>query len=329
MEKASDAAPFDAADSLEAEVARWFAEDSARAVQYVAEPDSALAEQRRTARNAMLDRLRQFIQELSAEAEGKSREGASVREEARPCLGAILVKPVVLEECGADVSPLCQAAREEGPQPVYRFVDDPVDIWNVEQFGPWTTPGPIARAPDGRLSGARTGAQARRGNVVFTVTLAPLLRGRSELSEEEIGEFQANLDSLGFTFDHPEVLMAPAIEFQANLPQPLGGEDLYVLHFGDLSGDDVIWTVDADSGGLVQALFPVDGATLNRLREGELVSLTAIRTPVEEGGMAEAVFTLSLLQVGQQPNVGTLLEYMSTGALSRDLLTVLPPGTGG
>jgi hypothetical protein len=329
MEKASDAAPFDATDPLEAEVARWFAEDSAMAVQYLAQPDSALAQDRSRARTAMLERLREVIRELSAEAEGKTQEGASVQEEARPCVGAILVKDVVLEECGADVSPVCQAAREEGPHPAYRFVDDPGDIWDVEQFGPWTTPGPIVRAADGRLAGARTGAQARRGNVIFTVTLAPLLRNRSELSEEEIGEFRANLDSLGFTFDHPQVLMAPAIEFQANLPQPLGGEDLYVLHFGDLSGDDVIWTVDAGSGGLVQAIFPVDGLTLNRLRDGELVSLTAIRTPAEEGEMAEAIFTLSLLQVGQQSNVGTLLEYMGTGALGRDLLALLPPGTGG
>jgi hypothetical protein len=329
LEKAADVEPFDATDSLEAQVARWFVEDSARAALYVAQPDSAIAQERSRARNAMLERLREAIRQRSAEAEGIASEGAAVEDAARPCLGAILVRGVVLEECASADSPVCQAARGEDLEAGYRFVDDPADIWDVEQFGPWTAAGPIARAPDGSLTGARTGARSRRGNLLFTVTLVPLLRDRSELGEDEIGEFSANLDSLGFTFDHPLVVMAPAIEFQANLPPPLGGEDLYVLHFGDLSGDDVIWTVEASSGGMVQAVFPANGQTLDRLRAGELVSLTALRTPTEDGGEAEVIFTLSVLQVGQQPNVEALLQYMATGALGSDLLALLPPGTGG
>ncbi|MGW8264815.1 MAG: hypothetical protein ACWGSQ_00505, partial [Longimicrobiales bacterium] len=183
----------------------------------------------------------------------------------------------------------------------------------------------------GGLLGARTAARARRGNVVFSLSLTPLLRRRSELTEEEIGEFQANLDSLKFTFDHPLFVMAPGFELRAELPAPLGGETHYVLHFGDLSGDDIIWTIEAGTPGRVQASFPATEAALSRLQAGEPVSLTALRIP--EGGVAEevaeAVFTLTLLQVGQANNVGTLVQHMSSGDLGRDLAALVPPGVGG
>ena len=184
-------------------------------------------------------------------------------------------------------------------------------------------------APNGALVGGRTGARARKGNLTFTVNLMPLLRQRSELTEEEIGQFEANLDSLGFTFEHPLVAMAPGLEVQLNLPPPVGGEDVYILHFGDLSGEDVIWSVEADAGGLVQAIFPAHRPVLDRLRAGEVVSLTAVQTPEEEGGEGVAVFTVSLLQVGQASNVDALLQYMSDGTLGRDLLALIAPGGGG
>ena len=57
------------------------------------------------------------------------------------------------------------------------------------------------------------------------------------------------------------------------------------LHFGDLTGDDVIWTIEAGAPGRVQASFPATEAGLTRLQAGEPVSLTALRIP--EGGAAE------------------------------------------
>jgi hypothetical protein len=209
------------------------------------------------------------------------------------------------------------------------FVENAEEVWDLEQYGPWSDAGPMQLAPNGALVGASTGASARKGNLTVTVNLVPLLRQRSELTEEEIVQFEANLDSLGFAFEHPLVAMAPALEVQLNLPPPVGGEDVYILHFGDLSGEDVIWSIEADAGGLVQAMFPAPGPLLDRLRAGEVVSLTAVQTPDEEGGEGQAVFTVSLLQVGQASNVDALLQYMSDGSLGRDLLGLLSPGSGG
>jgi hypothetical protein len=164
----------------------------------------------------------------------------------------------------------------------------------------------------------------------LNVALAPLLRARSELDEEGIREFEANLDSLGFSFEHPRLVMAPGIQIQGSLPAPIGGETLYVLHFGDLSGDDVIWSMDAGSGGAFQAFFPAMPRDLSRLAAGEMVSFTALRVPEGAEGEveADAVYTLSLLQVGQAEHVGSLLDYMSGGAMERDLLRLVPPGNG-
>ena len=331
LEKAEEAAPFDLSDPLEGAVARWFSADSALAVRYLAAPDSALLKERSEARTAILGRIDQAIQERAAEGQAKAREGAPVRAAAQPCEGAILVRSAVLEACATTPSPICEAAAAEETEGSGGFVDSPEDLWDVEEYRPWTTPMSLQRSPDGGLVGARTAARARRGNVVFSLSLTPLLRRRSELTEEEIGEFQANLDSLGFTFDHPLFVMAPGFELQAELPSPLGGETHYVLHFGDLTGDDVIWTIEAGSPGRVQASFPATEAALARLQAGEPVSLTALRIPEEEGAeeAADAVFTLTLLQVGQANNVGALVQHMSSGALSRDLAALVPPGAGG
>lgn len=333
LEKAGEVAPFDLSDPLEEGVARWFSADSALAVRYLAEPDSAILEERSAARAAILDRIDGTIQERAAEGQVKAREGAPIRTAAQPCEGAILVRSAVLEECETTPSPVCEAARAAGENEEGSggFVDSPEDLWDVEEYRPWTTPTALQRGPDGGLAGARTAARARRGNVVFSLSLTPLLRRRSELTEEEIGEFQANLDSLGYAFDHPLFVMAPGFELRAELPAPLGGETHYVLHFGDLTGDDIIWTIEAGTPGRVQVSFPATQDALTRLQAGDPVSLTALRIPDTEGAEepAEAVFTLTLLQVGQANNVGALVQHISSGALSRDLAALVPPGVGG
>ena len=330
LENRSSVEPLDTSDTLEAEVAAWFSSDSALAVRYIAQPDSSIAQERDRTREALLEKLRQAIVGVSDEAQGRAEEGAPIEEAAQPCIGAIFVRSAVLDECAAASSSLlCEGARAEGNDSGFMFVDNPEEVWDLEQYGPWSAAGPMQLAPNGALVGGRTGARARKGNLTFTVNLMPLLRQRSELTEEEIGQFEANLDSLGFTFEHPLVAMAPGLEVQLNLPPPVGGEDVYILHFGDLSGEDVIWSVEADAGGLVQAIFPAHRPVLDRLRAGEVVSLTAVQTPEEEGGEGVAVFTVSLLQVGQASNVDALLQYMSDGTLGRDLLALIAPGGGG
>lgn len=330
LEKAGDAAPFDQGDSLEAAVAQWFTADSILATRYLAQPDSAIARERSDKRNAVLDRLRQAIQSVSEEAQGNLGDGAAIEAEAQPCVGAVLVRSAVLEACATNPSPVCDAARAEEPQGPYSFVNSPADLWDMEEYGPWSTPGPLQLGPEGDLTGASTSARARRGNVAFVLALRPLLTERSAISDQEIAQYEANLDSVGFTFDHPDFVMAPGLEIQGNLPPPLGGETHYVLHFGDLSGDnDVIWSMPAGEGGPFQAVFPAAPSVLARLQAGEVVSFSALRLPQGEEGTAEGIFTLSLLQVGEASNVGALVEYMKNGGLSQDLRALIPPGSLG
>ncbi len=330
LEKSGDAAPFDRADSLESAVAEWFQSDSALAVRFLEASDSTIPARRDEARNAMLNRLRQAIQGISAEAQQELGDGADIGKAAEPCVGAILARSVILDECETISSPVCEAAQATDSQdPQYRFVEAPEDVWDVEEYSPWSTPEPLQADANGDLVGASTSARARRGNAVFILTLKPLLLARSEVTDEEAAQYKANLDSLGFTFDHPGFVMAPGLEIQGNLPPPLGGETDYVLHFGNLTGDDAIWGMKAGQGGSFQATFLATGPMLARLQAGELVSLSALRVPEEEGASAQAVFSLPLLQVSQSNSVGTLLQYMGGGDLNRDLKTLIPPGSGG
>ena len=333
LEKTGDVTPFDEGNPLEEAVAEWFASDSALAVQFLASPDSTIRRSRAENRARILDRINEEIQAQVVEGREMATAGATVREEAQLCEGALFVRSAVLEACATTESPICEAAQAAAgePQGTGRFVDSPEDLWDVEQYRPWTQPSGLQPGPNGALGGARSSAQARRGNVIFSLTLAPLIQSRSELPEEEIRASEANLDSLGFTFDHPSFVMAPGLELTLRLPAPLGGETHLVVHFGDLSGDDVIWTIETGPTGLIQVAFPALASHLARLRAGEPVSLTALRVQEEEGAEpeAEAVFTLTLLQVGQVTNVGSLLEYMGNGSLSQDLATLIPPGSGG
>jgi hypothetical protein len=329
LEKREDAEPFDNDDPIEGAVARWFTTDSTLAVRFIEAGDSTILTERATARAGILEQLRQSLQDVSVEAQAKLSENADIQAAAEPCIGAILIRSALLEACGDRPNPVCDAAEAQEPQGPFRIVDTPAGLWGVESYGPWAQPTPIRVGPSGELAGASTSARARIGNVELVLTLRPLLRRRPELGEEEITQYQTNLDSLGFTFDHPVFVMAPGIDVQGTLPPPLGGETHYLLHFGDLSGDDVIWSMEAGDGGPFRAVFPARAQDLARFRAGELVSFSAIRAPEQEGEAAEAVFSLSLLQVGQQSNVGLLLDYLSDGTFDRDLKALIPSGSGG
>ena len=329
LEKRQDALPLDDDDPIEAAVASWFSADSVLAVRFLEEGDSTILVERSNAREDILGRMRQSIQEVSAEAQGRWNDGVGIQAAAETCTGAILIRGAVLEQCGSQSNFVCDAARAEDPEGPYRFIDTPNSLWGVEAYGPWSEPAPIQLGPAGELVGASTSAQARIGNVEMRLTLRPLLRMRSELTDEEFAQYQANLDSLGFTFDHPGFAMAPGIDLQGTLPPPLGGETHYLFHFGDLSGDDIIWSMEAVDGGPFRAVLPAKAQDLARLRAGELASLTAIRAPENEGESGEAIFTLSFLEVGQELRVGALLQYLSDGTFEREIQALFPSGPGG
>jgi hypothetical protein len=248
-----------------------------------------------------------------------------IRDSVAPCQGAILVRSAVLEACGATSSSVCAAAASTEPSQTFRFVESAEDLWGIQEFRPWTDPEPIGLAADGTLMGARTAARARLGNVILVVGIAPMIRERSQISEEDAAEFDANLDSLGIAFDHPRFVMAPAMEVQANLPAPLEGETHYILHLGDLSEPQVLWTVPAGTGGVVQAAMPAPGPVLGALQAGQPLSLTAVQMAAEGSTEAEAVFSLQLTPVNQGRAVNALLGYIVGGQLSRDLRVLVPP----
>jgi hypothetical protein len=338
LEDTTEAAPLSTTDSVEVAVARWFQADREMALRLVAAQDSAAAAARATARDRILDLVREAMAEVNAQARALMGDAQQIEADALPCEGAIFVRPVVLEACSAVTSDMCDAAKASEPQGQYRFVEDPADLWNVEDYRPWTEPGGLQGAPDGSLTGGRTAARARKGNIVLIVGLAPMIRPRASLTPEQISEFDANLDSLGFLFDHPDFVMAPALEFQANVPPPVAGETHYLLHFGDLTGDDVIWSLPAGEQAVIQATFPASAVDLARLQRGDVVSLTAVKvpegeTPEGQDPHVEPIYTLALLQINQSQAVGLLIQYMAGGDLSRDLAALIPPsegtGTGG
>ena len=329
LEDRSEAGPLDATDSTEAVVGRWFVADSILAQRYITEKVESIQIERAEGRTAILDRIRGEVQAVSDSAQAHIGDPAALEASAEPCDGAIFVRSAVLDACAGIDSRLCRAASDTSSQSGLRFVDAAADLWDVEDYRPWSAPEPLQFTAQGGLAGARVTAQGRRGNVVVAVALAPLLPARQELDSAGIAQLESHLDSLGYIFDHPLFAMSPVIELQANVPAPIGGETHLLLHFGDLSGDDVIWSGEVGTGGIKQASILASGADLERLRSGELVSLTAVRVPEGEDPTAEAVYTVPILQVGQTQYVTALLQYMGGGALSRDLMTLIPPPAPG
>jgi hypothetical protein len=332
LEDTSQAAPFDTSNALERDVHDWFVADHALALRIVA-GEASLVAKRDTARAAIKRRLQSAMDSVSAQAKAKLGGADSIQAAAQPCQSAIFVRPAVLEACKTTPgSPLCAAAKTKpdttAPDTAqFRFVNAANDLWDIEQMEPWSDPGPLQAGPNGSLVGARTMARARRGNIIVAVALAPLFRERSALDSAEVAQFKANLDSLGFTFDHPRYVMAPALELQASVPAPIGGENLYILHFGAVSKPDVVWSVKADKGGLIQATFPATSRLLNRLKAGDALSFTALRVPP---GSTEGtpVYSIRLLNVNEATAATQLLGYMQSGDMSKDL-NALVPGTGG
>jgi len=325
LEDSMQAAPFDAGDPTESAVRQWFERDIAMGRRIAETGDTTASAEREAAKGAIRQRLEQDMDSLRTRAEAESADADEIQTAALPCQGAVLVRPVVLDACRASASDaqVCAAAADTSQRALFRFVDKAEDLWNIEELRPWTDPGPLQVTQDGALVGARTSARSRLGNVVVAVALAPLIQERAQVDSARAAEFDANLDSLGFTFDVPRFVMSPALEIQANLPAPLGGETHYLLHFGEPGAPQVVWSMPADSGGIVQAVVPLTPDVLGKLQAGEPLSLTAVRMAGQpaEGGppQAEFVYTVGLMQVGEARAAAALVDYMAHGGLAEDL----------
>jgi hypothetical protein len=225
---------------------------------------------------------------------------------------------------------LCGEARGATPSGRYRFVDAAEDLWDIESVMPWSSPTPVVFTPQGDVGSAQTSTASRRGNLLLALAVRLLVQDRSTLSQDQLTDLQASLDSLGFAFEHPQYMIAPVLTLGLNVTEPLAGAHFYFLHFGDLSEpvEDVIWSAPTGAAGALEVIIPAKRATLDRLAEGEIVTLTAVRFPDLTSTSGEAVFSLQLTSAGEASSVSEFLLYVTGGQLSDDLTALVPPAGG-
>jgi hypothetical protein len=313
---------LDREDPTESAVYDWFVSDGRLAQSILDTGNQALQQQRTISREQIRGEVQAQAQVIQAEAQAIIDTSDGLGTEANPCDGAILIRPVVIDACETEQSPVCDAAADSAGIPGYSFVETPEDLWGVQELRPWTQPGGLQLEANGTLGGARTIAFARHGNVVLTVAFSPLIVDRRALTEEQAGEFKEILDSLGFEFEHPDLVYAPSLAVRATLPESLAGEDSYVLHFGSAEDADLLWTGPAGTGELIEVPVVLDARHVVRLQAGEPIRLTAVHT-VEDADN-EAVFTLELTTVNQVTATRALLGYMA-GQMVADLNRLAPP----
>lgn len=301
-------AALDTTDALEAEVAAWFARDQELAQRYVATLAQPLVEERAEARDSIGAAINAALTTVQTQANEHIDAAGDLAERAGPCDGAIFVRSVVEEACATADGPLCEAARQEpSPESPFRFVDQPEAVWDYQQMRPWSDPGPLRVGPNGQLDGARTIVYSRTGNVVVSVAFSPILRDRAEMTPEEIEAFAGTNEALGLRFDHPDLAFAPGLGIRATLPEPLGGEARYLLHFGSTSSPDVVWTGQAGTGTALEANIRLTPEHVGKLRAGETLTFSA----VAEAAADAPVFSIELAAVNQTRASTALLGYMA------------------
>jgi hypothetical protein len=316
---------LDLSDATESAIYDWFLADGRLAQSFVDTGNQALQQQRTINREQIRGRVQAQGEEVQAEAQMIIEAAGDLGTRTNLCEGAILIRPTVLEACETEESPVCDAAADTIATPGYAFVDSPGDLWGVEELRPWSQPGALQIEPDGTLSGAMTVALARIGNVVLTVAFSPLIMERSALSEDATADFQQILDSLGFEFDHPDFIYAPSLAVRATLPEPLAGEDSYILYFGEPDSVDLIWEGPAATGEMLDGTFLLSARHVLRLQAGELIRFTAIKSVENED--PEGPFTVEVTTVNQVPTTRALLAYMAN-QLAADLNRLRPPRGG-
>ena len=310
-------------DPTEAAVRDWFLSDGRLAQSFLDTNEQTIQQQRAVDRELIKGTLQATLEGIQSEAQGIIEEAGDFGPEASSCEGAVLVRSAVIEACGSEQHLICDAAKPANSDGAYRFVDSPEDLWDVQEFRPWTSPGPLQLAPDGQLDGASTVAFARQGNVAFSVAFQPDIRPRADMAPENIQTFQTLLDSIGFEFNHPELIYAPALTIRATLPEPLAGEDRYAIHFGAIEGGDVIWEGPSGTGDPIEISILLTPIHIVKLTQGESLELTAIRSL--DDGSDEALFGLALTPVNQVAATQSLLAYMAT-QMPQDLNILVPPG---
>ena len=310
-------------DPTESAVRDWFLSDGRLAQSFLDTNQQTILQQRTVDRELIKGTVQATLEGIQSEAQGIIEEAGDFGAEASSCEGAILIRSAVIEACGSEQNLICDAAKPANSDGAYRFVDSPEDLWDVQEFRPWTSPGPLQLAPDGQLDGASTVAFARQGNVAFSVAFQPDIRPRADMAPENIQTFQTLLDSIGFEFNHPELIYAPALTIRATLPEPLAGEDRYAIHFGAIEGGDVIWEGPSGTGDPIEISILLTPIHIVKLTQGESLELTAIRSLDDSSD--EALFGLALTPVNQVAATQSLLAYMAT-QMPQDLNILVPPG---
>jgi len=309
-------------DPTEAAVRNWFLSDGRLTQSFLDTNQQTIQQQRVIGRELIKGRVQATLEGIQSEAQEIIEETGDFGAGASSCEGAILIRSAVIEACGSEQNLICDSAKSANSDGAYRFVDSPEDLWDVQEFRPWTSPGPLQLGPDGQLDGASTVAFARQGNVAFSVAFRPLIRPRADMTPEDIQNFQTLLDSIGFEFDHPELIYAPALAIRATLPEPLAGEDRYAIHFGAIETGDVIWGGASATGDPIEISILLTPTHIVKLTQGESLELTAIRNL--DDGNAEALFGLALTPVNQVSATQALLAYMAT-QMSQDINLLIPP----
>jgi hypothetical protein len=317
-------------DPLEAEVRAWFVTDGELAERYVAEPSQVLLDQRSAAREAIQRRLLTELESLQARADTTIAATGTLGEESSRCSGAVFLRPAVLEACATATSPVCDAARDSSAQTgPYRFAESAEVLWGLQELRAWSAPGRLQLLATGQLGGARTVGLTRAANVVVTLAFGPQFRRRDELTPTETARFEAITDSLGFGAGIPDLYVLPSLAVQATLPDALGGETLYILHFGPPEAPEILWAGQAGTGAPIEGVLELGPARLARLLANEQLSLTALRPTENEQN--EPVYSIELTSLNQGNATATLAQYMAQG-LTNDLAQLLqasgaPPGT--
>lgn len=328
LEDTSVVAPLRTADPVEARVRQWFQEDEAIARRIVTTNSDSLRtlrQQRRDSVKAFLRRSLAGVQQ-TIRAKADSAHADSIEAAAAPCAGMVFVRSAVRAACQGLSSTLCRTALADSAKPgdPFQFVPTAKDLWGIQQFLPWSDPTPLQVNAAGGLGGAATQSSARRGNILVTVAVQPVLRATSGLDSAQIGQARAILDSLGFTFDVPRFVMTPALILEANLPQPISGETTYLLHFGPLGDADIVWSGDAGTGKPIRVMTPLTPTILKKLEAGTALGFSAVKLPKDKTAKAIPVFTLGFVEVNEARATSSLADYMSK-QLGEDLLKILPP----
>ncbi len=302
-------------DPVEAAVKKWFETDHALALRIVATNSDSLRAVRLAHRDsvkALLGRAMTATQ-TAARAKADSLHAQKTEQAAGPCVGMVFVRSAVREACRGVSSQLCRIAAADSSKrnDPYQFVDSASDLWGIQQFLPWTDPAPVSVGPGGVLTGATTQTSARQGNIEISVGVQPVLHSTKGLDSAQVAGSRALVDSLGFTWDIPKIVMTPALVIQSNLTEPIAGETTYVLHFGTFADSDIVWSGPAGTGKPTDAVIPLVPTVLKKLEAGAALEFSALDVPKTKGAKAKQVFGIGLVQVNESNAVTSLAQYLS------------------